>query len=563
MASELEDILRTAGHGVKNMIEYMCNSLDEETAIEVARILGKYNDEAAALIAWRLSYVAINTNDKEAMIEAARTVGKYEEKVAGEIAMELIGVAEDTKNKENVKRFADIMSLDEIVSTVKRYEEEAAVEIVRRLSYVAEYTNDKEATIEAARIVGKYNEEVAVEIAKELSNVAMDTKDRGSVMSACKLVNKAGSDVFGILNYKDLVEVHKKGLDDLVDDKDSFDAVAAYLKSRGELPLPSKDNIADYGAVVSNYLSKEYGIRKKLNNNQILMLFSVKREDRAGLAELVNNSQETRRKDYSIAVGDEGAAINVDIDNLPRHSLIAIIGSMDPAKEKEAFDSISKIVGEKSVRNARNAFTSNYKYLRRRLAELISENKTDEALKILSETKNEAINDVLVCAEHRNIGLGGKVLEAVESNNPLDYDNRVQMACVYLPRDYRNGIYEYCKDNRFTLVRYDIGGRSLGSAICYGEGDTFLVDSVEGHRVFRKPQIFKAVYEDLLTRAKEKGYRRIIFSNGGINETARGFLNYLDSIGLPKGSVKMRLDTNGYLEADEDRVEGYVIDLVK
>ncbi|MCW1301892.1 MAG: hypothetical protein OH316_02040, partial [Candidatus Parvarchaeota archaeon] len=467
MASELESILGTATPEIRTRIENMYDSLGKKTAIKVSRILGKYDKETALRIALGLSYVARYTNDKEATSEAARTIGKYNKETATEIAWELAKVAIDTEDKEKVKHFADTISLDEIVNTVKKYKGGAAAEIAWRLEGVARHT-DKETTIKAARIVGKYNEEVVAErVAFELSIVAMNTKDRRGVMSACKLVNKVGIDVFDILDSKDFVEVYKKKLDDLVDGEDSFDAVVAYLRSGRKLPLPTKDNIANYDTIISNYLSKTYGIRKKLNNNQILMLFSVGREERAGLAELVNKSQETHRKYYSIAADDGDASIDVDIDKLPYLTLIAITGSRNPAKDKKAFDSISKIVGEKSVRKARDTFNSCYKSkLMPTLAALAGENKTDEALKILSKTKDEAINDVLVCAEHRNIGLGGNVLEAVESNNPLDYDNRVQIACVYLPRDYRNGIYEYCKDNRFTLVRYDIGGRSLGSAIC-------------------------------------------------------------------------------------------------
>jgi hypothetical protein len=153
------------------------------------------------------------------------------------------------------------------------------------------------------------------------------------------------------------------------------------------------------------------------------------------------------------------------------------------------------------------------------------------------------------------------VLWAVESNDPLDYDSRVQMACVYLPRYFHEGIYDYCRDKRFTLVRYDINGKTVGSAICYAEGDRFLVDSIEGHRTFRKPQIFDAVYKDLMDRARSKGYKEIIFSNGGTNETPKRFIEYLGSVGLKNGKVKMDLDTKGYLEADEDGVDGYVVSL--
>ena len=53
--------------------------------------------------------------------------------------------------------------------------------------------------------------------------------------------------------------------------------------------------------------------------------------------------------------------------------------------------------------------------------------------------------------------------------------------------------------------------KTLGSAICYMEKDKFLVDSVEGHRTFRKPQIFNAVYQDLVDRAREKGAKKSDF----------------------------------------------------
>ena len=93
------------------------------------------------------------------------------------------------------------------------------------------------------------------------------------------------------------------------------------------------------------------------------------------------------------------------------------------------------------------------------------------------------------------------------------------------------------------------------------ENDTFLVDSVEGHRTFRKPQVFKAVYQDLVDRANEKGAKRVIFSEGGINETPNNFIKFLGNLGLERGDIKMKLDTEGYLEAGEDGVGGYIVNL--
>ena len=168
----------------------------------------------------------------------------------------------------------------------------------------------------------------------------------------------------------------------------------------------------------------------------------------------------------------------------------------------------------------------------------------------------------LAFADYRGQSISGKnVLSAVESGNPLDYDSRIQMACVYLPRHFRRGVYDYCKDGRFTLVRYDIDGKTLGSAICYREGDTFLVDSVEGHRTFRKPQIFDAVYKDLIARAGEKGCKRVIFNSSAYNETPKQFIKYLGGTGLKKRKITMELDTGGYLEADDGAVSGYAVSL--
>ena len=93
------------------------------------------------------------------------------------------------------------------------------------------------------------------------------------------------------------------------------------------------------------------------------------------------------------------------------------------------------------------------------------------------------------------------------------------------------------------------------------ENDAFLVDSVEGHRTFRKPQIFKAVYQDLIDRAREKGAKKVTFSDKGINETPRKFMEFIGSLGHKRGDIKMKLDTKGYLEAKKDKVEGYIVDL--
>ena len=53
----------------------------------------------------------------------------------------------------------------------------------------------------------------------------------------------------------------------------------------------------------------------------------------------------------------------------------------------------------------------------------------------------------------------------------------------------------------------------------------------------------------------------MIFNSSVYNETPKEFVGFLDGTGLKKGKIKMGFYTNGYLEADEDAVNGYVVSL--
>ena len=540
------------------------DAVGPEAKAAVEKVIGKYERYVAQDVALRLAFIAMYTKDKEAVMESVRVIGRYKGDAVRGVAWVLSSIAGETKGKEAVIKVANIMSLDEIVRTVGRYEGDAARGVARKLAFIAMYTKDKEAMMESVRVIGRYEGNAAWNIAWGLAGVDSDTKDKEAIMTACRLVKTSGSGVFDLLTGRDIASIYRDGLAGLIDGKNSFDVVAAYFKSNKELPLPTKENITGYGKLVSEYLAEAYGIDKELDNDRLLMLFSLEKSERKGLAELVNHSSERDRRAYSITVNGDSHPISIDRSRLPYLSIVAITGSRDPAKYKEAFDTVSKIVGENTIRLAGDAFKASYKSRLGEIVGFVKEGKIGDAVKVLSDTGNEAINDVLSVSNHREdltILPGKNVLVAVESNNPLDYDSRVQIACVYLPRDSHNGIYNYCKDERFTLVRYDINGKTLGSAICYTEGDKFLVDSVEGHRTFRKPQIFDAVYKDLIYRAKSKGCEKIIFSENGANETPKEFIEYLDSAGLKKGTARMSLGTEGYLEADRDGVKGYTVSL--
>ncbi len=542
------------------------DAVGPEAKAAVEGVIGIHEEEIVRVVARRLADIAKYTKDKEAVIESARVIERYKGYFALGVACELTDVAVNTKDKEAVIESARVIG---------RYKGGDAWTVAFALSYIANNTKDKEAVIESARVIERYKGYIARSVVWGLVNVASEEPSRiltgvanytkGAVMTACRLVKSSGSDVFDLLTNKDIVSIYREGLAGLIDGKNSLDVVTAYVNSDKELPLPTKENITGYGKLVNKYLAETYGIDKELDNDRLLMLFSVEKSERKGLAELVSHSSEKDRRAYDITVNGDPHPISIDRSMLPYLSIVAITGSKDPAKYKEAFDTVSKIVGEKTIRLAGDAFKTSYKSRLWEIIGLVREGKIGDAVKVLSDTGDEAINDILSVSNHREdltILSGKNVLVAVESNNPLDYDSRVQMACVYLPYVHNEkGIYDYCKDERFTLIRYDINGKTLGSAICYTEGDNFLVDSVEGHRTFRKPKIFDAVYKDLIYRAKSKGCEKIVFSENGVNETPREFIEYLGSAGLKKDTARMSLDTEGYLEADRDGVKGYTVSL--
>ena len=541
------------------LLKYIAlNTKDKDVVIESARMIGRYKGNVAREVAWGLGEIVLNTKDKDVVIESARTIGRYEGDTAIGVAWGLGKIALNTKDKDTVLNTARIMSLDEIINTVKK-DEKYPTNVTIQLVCIAAYTKDKDVTIESARTIRRYEGDTAGEVAWELVQIALNANGKDAVRAVCGIVNKVGKRALDLLNLKDITAISRKGLDKLIDQKEDFDAVAVYVKSDCILPLPTGENIKAYGKLAYRYVSDTYGISKELGIEKMLMLFSIDEEKRKGLAGLVNKSTERNRKEYSVAEG--GDKMDIDRSRLPYLLLLAVTGSRDKLKEEEAFRLAASIVGEKTVNRARNSFNSSYKSKLSEIISYVKKDEVDKAIMILRETKDESINDVLACMDYRDTGFSGgnAVLSAVESNDPLDYDSRVQIACVYLPRDYGGGIYEYCKDNRFTLVRYDIGGKTLGSAICYMDDGTFLVDSVEGHRTFRKPKIFDAVRRDLVERAKEKGAKRILFGEGGTNETPKKFMDCLGHIGLEKGKIKMKLDTEGYLEADEAGASGYVL----
>lgn len=512
--------------------KYMVNAIDalgKDVRTNIENMIGLHNSLTAITysIAAELGRIALFTKDRESILEAVKTINMYKGKTADRVANALGDIAFYGRNK------------DEFISAVKT--------------------------------ISMYKGETAGSVAYKLWEIASESRNKNVISIAYDIIKKVGNGVLNNLDAKDIDVMSKSRLEKLIVDNNSFNAVSIYTRFGGELPLPTKDNINTYENIVSEYISKAYGTNKKLDLNAIYLLFSVKEEARKGLAKLVNESVERNIKEYSIS-SDGSKPIYIGGEKLTYYSLIAVTGSRDKEKDKEAFDTISSIVGEKTVRKARNSFNSRYKHMIKDIASYVNKGDVGGAISLLASKKDENIDDILAARNYKEINIKNKnLIKAVESNNPLDYRGDVQIACVYLPDSREGGIYEYCNDyyskdkgKGFVLARYGIDGKTLGSAICYMEDNKFLVDSVEGHKVVRKPQIFDAIYKDLIYRAKEKGANMIIFGNAGMNETPKMFMRYIRengrNFGLKKQRIKMKLDTDGYLETEENEM-GYILKL--
>jgi hypothetical protein len=485
------------------------------------------------------------------------TVRKYDSDTAKEVAYWLCYAAYYLKDENAVIKISKILALDEVIDTIRKYDSDTAKWIARCLCEIAYYLMDENAVVEISKTVRKYDSDTAEEVARWLSKAAYNLRDGKKVIRIIKMLEKVGKSMFDIIYFSELYQILNENIDSLVKDRESFDAVAAYIKSKGKLPKPNENNINNYNKIALDYVKANYGITKDIAMNQILMLFAVENNDISKIVDLVNKSKETNAKYYSLETKD--SILNYSREELVKYSVISIVGSRDKNKEKQAVDAISEIVGEKTVNKARSEFYSKYKHLLKDIIAVMPD--YSKALDILKQTKDEAILDVINSADYKNVDISSaKFIKAVESKNPLDYDSRVQLACVYLPRGASGeDILEYCRDDNFVLVRYDIGNQTLGSAICYIEDGIFLVDSVEGHRSFRKPEIFEIVYNDLIQRAKYKKAKMVVFNKNAFNKTPQEFIEHLSTKNLLEEKINMKLDTEGYLEANENGVNGYVV----
>ena len=556
--------------------------LKDKGAIEkIAQVVGGYDDEAAVEVAGWLAYAARDLKDKDAVErvvqclsadEVIQTVGRYESYTAAAVAQGLAYVAVNLKDKDAVEKIAQCLSADEVIQTVGRYEGEVAAKVAQGLAHVARDFKDKDVVERIAQVVGRYEGEVAAKVARGLAYAAQDLKDAAMMTRYMNMLDTVnGMGMIDKIDTKQGVAIVKEGLDTFVTGRKQMYACLAYVNSNCRLPKPTAENMGSYQSVANDFVSREYGITVPLSLDHIGLLFSLDADISRRAIEFINASSVQNERVYTINGGMRAAGFESDAEKTPeekkRLAIIAIVGSNDPQRFEEAQKYIGAVVGYKTANAAFISFNGTCKKehpgLKADVIRLFNEGDYDGVFAALRKTGIEAISDVTYAAEGvRSLGpaaLGSRKIYAYETKNPLEYDSRVLLACTCINGIYaEKGMLNYCKDQNVILVAYSFGGQACASAICYVEGTTFLVDSVEGRERIRNDAFFGVVRKDIEERARLHGADTIIFSKDAGNKTPNEFLEFLRREGAAEGRVKMMLNTESYLEARRGRVNGYL-----
>ncbi|MDE1811030.1 MAG: hypothetical protein KGH66_03245, partial [Candidatus Micrarchaeota archaeon] len=463
----------------------------------------------------------------------------------------------------------------------------------------------KEVVAEVAKASERLGPGGLQETIRPIVGLAAVFGDREMMAGSLRVINLSGTRMFNLLDFghdNSMIYMTSKGMHNLANDRDSAMALIAYVISiknecfrRGnftgkpwtKLPEPNEQNIGNYRDIVAGYVAERYGLDNVKEWQSIIRILpmevykvkklaplmdafgidtalgleldykfsSMPQEAVSVLTGLILKAKERNPREYAINQGKNNPGTVEELrytrQELLEYSVIAILGSRSPDREGRAVRAISSIVGMQAVNRARSEFQGGYKRLINEIVNAMSRSDPAEAHRILASTGAEAIRDVLNAANYKDVRISSaNFVKAVESKNPLDYNGGVQIACVYLPNYTESGIRGYCENENVVLVRYDIGDKAVGSAICLRQGDLFLVDSVEGHRTFRKDSIFDIVFEDLVKRASEYGAKTVLFHKDSPNETPRMFIEYLGKRGLQDSNVEVKLNTgSAYIEA--------------
>ncbi|MCW1297625.1 MAG: hypothetical protein QW061_03110 [Candidatus Rehaiarchaeum fermentans] len=556
---------------------------DKELVLKLLNSVENYNGTTASRMLYYLEIIAEQARgEKNAIIEALNTIEKYERlnrKFVEKVVAALSNIASSDNQflsfkPQSIEFAAKALRLDEVLDVLKKHKEIIQDTIINTIAQISKYNFDEKVIRKIVDILNKYKEPEAVEdTAFFLYSLSSYLNEVNSVLVACNLIEKVGIYAVKILNAEDIEKIRKENLENIIKDKEDLDVALLYLRYGNELPPLIKEDIKNYGMkkygeIILDYLNKIYEVKiDSLKDAQKLL--SLPKEYREKLVNMIKNSKRTSQKLYSLVDKEILSLTEEDVNKLYNFLVISIIGSKDPKKEKEAVEYLSKIVDKKIIKQARIEFNSKYKNKLKEIIPLIKNGEFEKVIEVLRSLDNDKINSVIYYANKNNIPRSPLIFESVVTKNPLEYDSREQIACVYLPRSPK--ILDYCEDNRFVLIKYSLGGKTLGSAICYIENNIFLVDSVEGNRGLRKEKLFEIIYKDLLERAKERGCKMIVFNKDVMNLTPKEFVKFVRKrIGLKEINLRMVFYEvkEGDLEARDmqnkdpsHRFKGYLLNL--
>ena len=356
------------------------------------------------------------------------------------------------------------------------------------------------------------------------------------------------------------------GFDRMITDQKSLTAVMNYLTSPVKIPPPTAETVEkyDYMGAVFGALAAQ-GIL--LNSSQASVLMDSKVGAGIDLIKMIRDGAERDVRYYSLYSGEDISSLNLSRADMERYALSALYRSKTRERDAQAVDILCSIVGAGTVARARSDIQEARPELIGPMSSILRDisigesEKVSRCLGLLMKTGSEAVAAVAGAANYMGVPAGMAQVRAAESKNPLDYDGRIQYACVYFPEAAQNGILEYCRDRNIVLVKYGTAEVARASAICYMERDIFLVDSVEGDNSMKKNAVFNIIYRDLEHRAASHGASMLLFNaSGQFNIMPNKFNKYLSYSGLKRITVPMELKTSSYIEA-KSPVEAFAVEL--
>ena len=142
------------------------------------------------------------------------------------------------------------------------------------------------------------------------------------------------------------------------------------------------------------------------------------------------------------------------------------------------------------------------------------------------------------------------VLIAFESRNPLDFNNRKQGACVFMPAggSFDKGIFLYVENKNIHLLDFFRGDTPVAAAIAFVSDGMLVVDSVEGYLNIEKDYaVMEKIYSYIIEFSQNERFKGVLFNTNVLSECGKNFLRlaetrgatvvYNDNLSVPEGEV--------------------------